>query len=83
MRHTISNDTAYNINHFQATPEVKAILEPIKEGNHKSPHLANFDIRYLGDSNKDTEMPDIKHIIPISNLFISERTTSTRSRSDI
>ena len=46
-------------------------------------HLDNFDKKYFGDSDKDTEMPDVKHITTINNPFISERTTTTQSKSSI
>ena len=43
-----------------------------EKSDYKSLHLDNLDRRYLGNNNEDTEMPDVKHIIPIS-----ECTTST------
>lgn len=59
------------------------MLEPAKKGDYKSLYLDNFDRKYLGNNDKDTEMPDVKHITPISNYSISECITSTQSRSGI
>lgn len=64
-------------------PKAETILEPTEEGDYKSPHLDNLNRRYLGNNNKDREMPDVKHIIPISNHSISERTTSIWSKLGI
>lgn len=82
-RRTVLRNTLYNTNYFSATSKPKAMLEPAKEGDYKSPYLDNLDRRYSGDNDENTEMPDVKHITPISDHSISERTTSTRSRSGI
>ena len=59
------------------------MLKLAEEGNYKSPHLDNLDRKYPGDNNNDTEMPDVKCITPINELFISKCTTSTQLRSGI
>lgn len=59
------------------------MLEPIKKGDYKNPHLANFNKRYLGDNDENTEMPDIKYITSINNFFISECTTFIQFKSSI
>lgn len=79
----IPRNTLYNTNHFPATPEVKAMLEPAEKSDYKSPYLDNFDRRYLSDNNKNMEMPDVKYITLINNHSISEYITSTQSRSGI
>lgn len=76
-RCTISCHILYNTNYFLATPEAKAMLELAKKGDYKNLHLVNLDRRYPGDNDKDTKIPDVKHIIFISDYSISERTTST------
>lgn len=58
-------------------PKTEAMLEPIEEGDYKIPYLDKLNRKYLGDNDKDTEMPDVKHIILISNHSINECTTST------
>lgn len=58
-------------------PKAEAMLELTEEGDYKNPYLDNLNRRYLGDNDKDTEMPDVKHIIPISNHSINKCTTST------
>ena len=64
-------------------PEAKAMLEPAEENNFKDPNLDNFDRKYLGDNDENTEMPNVKHIIPISEHSIGEHTISTKSRLNI
>lgn len=58
-------------------PEAKAMLKSTKEGDYKSLHLANFERKYLSDNDENTKMPDVRHITPISDLFISEYIIST------
>lgn len=83
MCYTVLYNSLYNINHFLAMSEVKAILEIIEENHYKSPHLANFDRKYLDDNDENIKMPDVKQITPISDLFISERTIFIKSNFDI
>ena len=59
------------------------MLKPAEKSDYKSPHLDNFDRRYPGGNDEDTEIPDVKHITPISDPSISERITSTQSRLGI
>lgn len=56
--------------------EKKVILEPTKKGNYKSLYLDNLDKNYLVNNDEDMVIPDIKYLISISNLFISEHTIS-------
>lgn len=44
------------------------MLKPNKKRDQKSLHLANLDKKYSGNNSKDTKMPDVKQIIPISDL---------------
>lgn len=83
VRCPILYDTSYNINHFASTPKAKILLEPIEENNYKNPHLANFDKKYPNYNDEDTEMPDVKHITPISKFSICECITFIQSRSGI
>lgn len=57
--------------------KAKALLWPNKEGNNNSLYLANLNRTYLGNNDKNIEIPNIKQITPLSDTFISERTTST------
>lgn len=81
----VPRNTLLKTIHFPATPEAEPILEPIEESDYKSPILDGLDRRDLGGNanDEDTEMPDVKHITPISERPISERTTSTRLKSGI
>ena len=81
-RCTVLRDTLYNTNHFPETSEAEAILEPVEKGDYESPHLDNFDKKYPGNNDENTKMQDVKHITPISDLSISDCTTSTQLRSD-
>lgn len=74
---TVSCNTPYNIKHFLVSQKVEAMLKLTEEANHESPHLAKFDRRYLVENDKNTEMLDVKHILPIRELSIGERIIST------
>lgn len=63
--------------------EAKTILELTEKIYYKSPHLANHDRKYLDNNDKNTKMPYIKHIIPISHFSISEYIISTQLMSGI
>ena len=81
--HIVSCNTSYNTNHFPAMPEAKAILKLAEKGDYKILHLNNLKRRYPVDNDEDSEISDVKYITPISDLSISERITSTESRSGI
>lgn len=57
--------------------EAKTILEPVKKGDYKSPHLDNLDKRYLGDNDENMIIPNVKYITPISDHSINKRIIST------
>lgn len=73
MRYTVLHNIQHNTNYFSAMLEAKTILEPAEKSNYKSLHLNKFNRRYLGNNDEDIKMPDIKHIIPRSDHFISKR----------
>lgn len=60
MRYIIPYNTLYNTNHFLAILETKAIFELTEKSNYKSPHLINFDRKYLGNNIKNTKILNIK-----------------------
>ena len=80
LHYTIQCNTPYNTNHFSERPKAEAIAKPVEKNNYKSLHLNNLDRRYLGNNDKNTQMADVKHITPISDLSISKHTTCTQSR---
>lgn len=63
--------------------EAKTMLKLTKKGDYESSHLDNFDKRYSSNNDKDTEIPDIKHITSITDYSINKHIIFTQSRLDI
>lgn len=53
------------------------MLDTTKKGNYKSQNLDNFDKKYLVNNEEAIKILDIRYIISIRDLFISEHTIFT------